>query len=239
MGLSFTAVTLYDGQGFLVPQASTIRRVADLNGASVCLLDGTTSHINLMDFARSRKIALTPKLFSNLTDAKAAFFRGECKALSSDISQLASVRAYDAPKPEDYGFLPEVISKEPLGPAVRRGDEAWHAIVTWTIYALIFAEEKRVAQKAALAKDGTEITMTVQGAQGHPDPDIQQLIGNAGVIGSMMGLPKNWAARAIEQVGNYGEIFERNVGANTPLKLERRLNALWTYGGLMYAMPFR
>jgi general L-amino acid transport system substrate-binding protein len=240
LGVGFTAVTFYDGQGFLVPKSLKAKRALDLNGASVCLQGGTTTQFNLVDFARSQKIILKAAIFPAMAEAKAAFFRGgRCQAFSSDGSQLASVRAYDAPRSDDYEILPDLISREPLGPAVRRGDESWLSIVKWTIYALILAEEKHIARTPVYAKDGIAVSKTVEEAKRDNDPDIQKLIGVNGDIGKMMDLPNDWAARAIAQVGNYGEIFERNVGPKTPLKLQRGLNALWTDGGLMYGMPIR
>lgn len=227
LGMMFAGVTYYDGQGFMVPKSAKIKSAKELKGATVCVQTGTTTELNLADFARANKLNIKPVVFESLEESKVAFFGGRCKAYTTDASGLASIRAKDAPKPDDYIILPELISKEPLGPAVRRDDVEWFTIVKWVIYALQEAEESGVTSaNVAEMKSST-------------DPNIQRLLGASGDMGQKLGLDNAWAFNAIKQVGNYGEIFERNVGQKTPLRLARGLNATWKNGGLMYAMPIR
>jgi general L-amino acid transport system substrate-binding protein len=229
LGFNFTVVTYYDGQGFMVPKSLNVKSAKELKGASVCVQAGTTTELNMADFARANKIELKPVVFQDLAELKTAFFGGRCQAFTTDASQLASVRSTDAPggKTDDYVILPEIISKEPLGPAVRRGDDEWFAITKWVIYALMHAEEKGIT------------AANIDSMQNSPDPEVQRIVGKTGEMGKLLGLPNDWAVKAIKAVGNYGEIFERNVGPKTPLKQERGLNALWTNGGLIYAIPVR
>jgi general L-amino acid transport system substrate-binding protein len=227
LGLLYAGVYFYDGQGFLVAKSVGVKSARELEGASVCTASGTTSELNLADYFHANKLTFKPVVFDSQNEARAAFFSGRCQALSADVSYLSSVRASDAPKPDDYIILPELISKEPLGPLVARDDLEWFSIVKWTLYVLIEAEEKGV----------TAANLDVMKASA--DPSIQRLLGVNGELGMKLGLDPTFAYRAIKKVGNYGEMFERNLGPKTPLRLERNLNDLWTRGGLMYAMPAR
>jgi general L-amino acid transport system substrate-binding protein len=225
LGLLFAGVTFYDGQGFMVPKSLGLKSAKELDGAEVCVQTGTTTELNLADYFRAHKMSFKPVVFENLEESKTAFFNGRCQAYTTDRSGLASIRASDAPDPSAYVILPEIISKEPLGPVVRRGDDEWFAIVKWLVYALIEAEEKDVTQ----ANIGT--------MKDSKDPSVQRLLGVSGDMGKALGLDNAWAARAIQAVGNYGELYTRNV---EPIGLPRDgLNQLWTKGGLMYAMPIR
>ncbi len=228
LGFQFTVVTYYDGQGFMVPKKLGVKSAKELSGATVCVQTGTTTELNLADYFRANGMKFKPVVFESLEESKTSFFNGRCQVYTSDASSLASIRAIDAPKAEDYVILPEIISKEPLGPVVRRGDDEWFAIVKWTVYALIEAEEKGVTQ-ANVDKM----------ASSSKDPAVQRLLGTSPGMGKKLGLGPKWAYNIVKQVGNYGEIFARNVGPKTKLKLERGLNDLWSRGGLMYAMPIR
>jgi general L-amino acid transport system substrate-binding protein len=226
-GLDFTTPTYYDGQGFMVSRKLGVKSAKDLNGATICVLPGTTTEQNLADFFRANKMSFKPVVIEKNEELNSAFFSGRCDALSSDASQLAGVRAGQAANPDDYVILPELISKEPLTPAVRQGDPQWTDLVRWSQYAMIYAEEKGVTSK------------TVSTALKSPDPDLQRLLGVTIGNGKALGVDEKWAFNIIMQVGNYGESFERNVGKESRLKLDRGLNALYTNGGLMYAMPPR
>lgn len=228
LGLVFTGVNFYDGQGFMVPKALNVTSAKELSGAEVCVQTGTTTELNLADYFRANNMQFKPVVFESLEESKVAFFNGRCQVYTTDASGLASIRAVDAPNPDDYVILPELISKEPLGPAVRRGDDEWFTIVKWTLYALLEAEEAGVSSQNVddMKKNST-------------NPTVQRLLGTSGDMGKLLGLDNDWAYRIVKQVGNYGEMFDRNVGPKTQLRLERGLNALWTKGGLMYAMPVR
>jgi general L-amino acid transport system substrate-binding protein len=227
VGLNFTQPTYFDGQGFMVATKLGVKSAKELNGATVCVQSGTTTELNLADYFRSNNMNYNPVVIENNDEVNAAFFAGRCDVLTTDISQLASTRASVAPKPDDYLILPEVISKEPLAPAVRHGDDQWFDIVKWTVFATIQAEESGITSK------------NVDEFMNSKNPEIQRLLGVSAGMGKALGLDEKWAYNVIKKVGNYGEIFERNVGAPTPLKLERGINALWTKGGLQYAMPVR
>lgn len=227
LGMMFTGVTYFDGQGFMVPKSAKIKSAKELKGATVCVQTGTTTELNLADFARANKLNIKPVVFESLEESKVAFFGGRCKAYTTDASGLASIRAKDAPNADDYIILPELISKEPLGPAVRRDDVEWFTLVKWVLYALNEAEESGIT------------SANVNEMKSSTDPNIQRLLGVSGDMGQKLGVDNAWAFNAIKQVGNYGEIFERNVGQKTPLRLARGLNATWKNGGLMYAMPVR
>jgi general L-amino acid transport system substrate-binding protein len=227
LGLNFTAVVFYDGQGFMVPKKLGVKSAKELNGATVCVQPGTTTELNLADYFRANKMQFKPVVIEKLDEVENAFFSGRCDAYTTDRSGLAATRAARAPKPDDYVILPEVISKEPLAPAVRQGDDQWNDIVRWTIYALFEAEEKGVT-----SKNVDEMTKS-------DDPTIKRLLGVTPGMGKALGVDEKWAYNAIKAVGNYGEIFERNVGEGSPLKLDRGPNNLWTQGGLIYAMPIR
>jgi general L-amino acid transport system substrate-binding protein len=225
-GLNFVHPNYYDGQGFLIPKKLGIKSAKLLKGATVCTLPGTTTEMNAADFFRKNGMQWKPVVIENNAELNKAFFAGRCDTLTSDASQLAAIRSV-APNSDDYIILPEIISKEPLAPAVRHGDDQWYDIVNWTVMALIEAEELEITSK------------NVDDMLKSKDPQIQRFLGVSPGMGKALGLDEKWAYNIIKQVGNYGEIFDRNVGPKTPLKLERGLNDLWTRGGLMYAIPFR
>ncbi|NOG73024.1 amino acid ABC transporter substrate-binding protein [Roseicella sp. DB1501] len=226
IGLSAGPVNFYDGQGFAVKREAGVSKVADLNGATICVAQGTTHEVTLGDMARARKMQIQPVVFERPDTMYQAFFAGRCDAMTQDASALAGAVSV-APKPGDYMVLAETISKEPLGPFTRNGDEQWTNIIQWVHYGLVEAEEAGVT--AANADEQ---------AKGS-NPVAQRLLGTSGEFGSRLGLDNRWMLNAIKAVGNYGEIFERNVGKDSPLKLPRGLNGLWSGGGLMYAIPFR
>jgi general L-amino acid transport system substrate-binding protein len=226
LGLNFCQTNYYDGQGFLIPKKLGVKSAKELDGATVCVLPGTTTELNAADYFRSNGMKWKPVVIESTPELNKAFFAGRCDSLTSDISQLAGVRAV-APNPDDYMILPEVISKEPLSPAVRHGDDQWMDIVDFTVLAMINAEELGITSE------------NVDEMLKSKDPKIQRFLGvNAG-NGKALGLDEKYAYNIVKQVGNYGEVFDRNVGVDTPLGLERGLNALWTDGGLMYAPPFK
>jgi len=229
LGLSATTVTYYDGQGFMVPVKSKIKSANELKGQTVCVQSGTTTEKNLTDFSNANKLAIKPVVFEKVEAATGAYFAGRCIAYTTDTSGLASVRNKEAQKPADHVILPNTISKEPLGPMVRRGDDEWTAIVKWVVFGLLEAEEYGVTQANV---DQMKSTST--------DPVVQRLLGGGNEdTGKLLGLDKDWMTRAIKTSGNYGEIFERNVGPKTAIGLPRGLNNLWNKGGLMYAYPIR
>ncbi len=225
-GLSFAHVNFYDGQGFLIAKKLGVKSAKELSGATVCVLPGTTTELNAADFFRKNKMAWKPVVIEQVSELGKAFFAGRCDCLTSDTSQLAAHRSV-APNPDDYILLPEIISKEPLAPVVRHGDDQWYDIVNWTVMALIQAEEFGIT------------SANVDEMLKSKDPQIQRFLGVTPGLGQSLGLNDRWAYHIIKQVGNYGEIFDRNVGPGTPLALPRGLNDLWTNGGLMYAAPFR
>jgi general L-amino acid transport system substrate-binding protein len=227
LGLSLTAVMFYDGQGFMVPAKSGIKSAKQLKNATVCTQTGTTTEKNLSDFSRANKLGIKPVVFEKLDAANAAYFSGRCQAYTTDASGLASIRSREAKNPKDHVILPELISKEPLGPMVRKGDDEWLSVVRWTIYGLIEAEEQGVRSD--------NLVKMLDGG----DPAVLRLLGKGEDLGKMLGLDKEWLLRALNSVGNYGEIFERHLGEKTPIGLKRSANALWTHGGLMYALPLR
>jgi general L-amino acid transport system substrate-binding protein len=228
LGLNFTGTTYYDGQGFMVTAKSKIKSAKQLKGATVCVQSGTTTEKNLTDYSRANNLNIKPVVFEKLEATNAAYFAGRCLAYTTDASGLASIRNKEAKNPAEHVILPELISKEPLGPSVRRGDDEFFAIAKWVVFALIEAEDYGITQKNVdeLAKSTT-------------DPAIGRILGTTEDTGKLLGLDKSWAANAIKAVGNYGEIFERNVGPKSPLGLPRGLNNLWSHGGIMYAPPVR
>jgi len=226
LGLAFAQVNYYDGQGFLVPKKLGLKSALELDGATVCVLPGTTTELNVADYFRANGMTMKPVVIESTPELAAAFFAGRCDVLTSDASQLASTRTI-APKPDDYEILPEIISKEPLCPAVRHGDDQWYDNVNFSVLAMIAAEELGVTSK------------NVDAMLKSKDPKIQRFLGVLPGNGKALGLDEDWAYKIVKFVGNYGEVFERNVGVNTPLNIERGLNALWTKGGLMYAPPFK
>ncbi|HYD26659.1 amino acid ABC transporter substrate-binding protein [Brevundimonas sp.] len=228
-GIRFAGVNYYDGQGFLVRRSLDLASAQELNGARVCVQRETTSELNVADFFRARNIEYRAVVAANEEAARSAYAREDCDAFSADISALAAARTL-LTNPEQHAILPDVISKEPLGPAVKRGDESWTSIVRWTLNALILAEELGVTAGNAdqLARESR-------------DPQIRRLLGVEGDLGRTMGLPREWAKNAVEASGNYGEIFARNLGPDSSLDLARGLNAQWNArpGGLIYALPIR
>ena len=226
LGISFTGVTYYDGQGFMVRKADGITSTSQLGGATVCIEKGTTTELNAADYFAANSLEFNPVVFEAEDETVKAFEDGRCDVFTTDSSALAGERALFA-NPDDYIILPEIISKEPLGPVVRQGDPIWFNISRWTYYALLNAEELGVS------------STNVDEMLGSDNPEIKRLLGVEGDFGTPMGLDKDWAYRIIKLVGNYSEIYEKTVGPNTPLKLERGLNALWKDGGLQYAPPFR
>lgn len=227
LGLHMTAVTYYDGQGFMVPVKSKIRGARQLKGQTVCVQSGTTTEKNLTDYSRTHKLGIKPVVFEKLEAATGAYLAGRCAAYTTDASGLASIRSKETRHPADHLILPELISKEPLGPMVRRGDDEWFAIVKWVIYGLLEAEEYGVDQA------------NVEQLKTSEDPAVRRLLGSGEDMGKLLGLDREWLVRALKTSGNYGEIFERNVGAQSTLKLPRGANKLWNQGGLMYPMPIR
>ncbi len=226
-GALFTAVSYYDGQGFLVPKRLNVKSAKQLNGATICVQSGTSSEKSLADFFNTNKMKFKTVVFDTTEATQAAFFSGRCQAYTTDMSDLAGARI-NSPKPADYEILPEVISKEPLAPAVRRGDDQWYSIVRWSLFALINAEELGI----------TKANVDQKRAQ-DKRPDVQRLLGASEDMGKMLGLDKQWSYRIVKQVGNYGESFEANMGPNSKLGLPRGNNNLWTQGGLLYAPPIR
>jgi len=226
LGLDFCQVNYYDGQGFLVPKKLGVKSGKELDGAAVCVLPGTTTELNVADFFRANKMKMNPVVIENTAELAKAFFAGRCDVLTSDASQLAGTRAV-APNPKDYVILPTIISKEPLGPAVRHGDNQWKDIVNYSVLAMINAEELGIT-----SQNVDKMLMS-------KNPKIMRFLGVTTGNGKALGLDEKFAYNIIKQVGNYGEIFERNIGVDTPLGIERGLNALWTDGGLMYSPPFK
>ncbi len=227
LGLHFTGTIYYDGQGFMVPKKSKITSATKLKGATVCVQSGTTTEKNLNDYSKFMKLNMKPVVFDSQEATNKAYFAGRCQAYTTDASGLASVRNKEATNPNDHVILPELISKEPLGPTIRRGDDEFFAIVKWVVYALIEAEEYGITQA------------NVDQMKSSTDPVVQRILGTSEDTGKLLGLDKEWAYRAIKAVGNYGEMFERNVGPKSTLKLPRGLNNQWNKGGLMYAPPVR
>jgi len=227
LGLRFAGVSYHDGQGFIVKKLLGVTSALNLSGAAICFLSGTTTQANVEDFFREKEMSFTPVTFDRLDDLVKAFDESKCDTYTADLSQLYAVRLRLA-NPDDSLVLSDVISKEPLGPAVRQGDEQWFNIVRWTLFALINAEEMEVA---AAGVDDLEAKSK--------KPDVRRLLGGEGSFGADLGLDAEWAARAIKAVGNYGEIFNRNLGKGTPLAIERGINAQWNAGGLLYAPPVR
>jgi general L-amino acid transport system substrate-binding protein len=224
----FIGVNYYDGQGFLVPKELGVSSAKDLDGATVCIQTGTTTELNLADFFRVNNISYEPVPIETNAEGQQQYLAGACDVYTTDASGLAATRA-TFETPEDHVLLPEIISKEPLGPLVRHGDSEWGDIARWTLNALVTAEELGV----------TSSNIAELSAAPTNNPEINRLLGTEGELGAMIGLDANWAANAIAAGGNYGELFEKNIGENTPIGLARGLNAMWTEGGLIYSPPFR
>jgi general L-amino acid transport system substrate-binding protein len=228
LGLSSTVANYYDGQGFMVTAKSKIKSAKQLKGQTVCVQSGTTTEKNLTDYSKANGLNIKPVVFEKLEAAENAYFTGRCVSYTTDASGLSSTRSKVAKDPKDHVILPDLISKEPLGPVVRRGDDEWFAIVKWVMYGLLEAEENGITQA------------NVEQMKASTSPVVQRLLGGGTEdTGKLLGLDKEWLARAIKATGNYGESFERNVGPKSPLGLPRGLNNLWNKGGLMYAYPVR
>jgi general L-amino acid transport system substrate-binding protein len=226
LGLKFVGVNYYDGQGFMVRKTLNVNSALELNGASVCVQQGTTTELNLSDFFRTHNMHLKSVTFATANEAVQAYDSGRCDAYTTDGSSLYSERLRLA-NADDHILLSEIISKEPLGPAVRKGDDQWFDIVKWTLFAMINAEELNITSK------------NIDVMKVSNNPDIKRFVGTEGNYGEQLGLPKEWAVSIVKLVGNYGEVFERNVGSGSRLKIDRGLNKLWNKGGIQYAPPIR
>ncbi|MBV8031009.1 MAG: amino acid ABC transporter substrate-binding protein [Betaproteobacteria bacterium] len=225
LGFNFTGVNFYDGQGFMVWKKLNVKSAKQLNGATICVQPGTTTELNLADYFRANRMTFKPVVIDKLEEVLNAYFAGRCDVFTTDMSGLVSVRGSRAPNAAEHVILPEIISKEPLGPLVRHGDDRWFDIVKWSLYAMIEAEElgltsRNIDEQARTSKD----------------PSVQRFVGASGDLGKMLGLDNRWAFNIVKQVGNYGESFEANL---KPLGFERGQNALWKDGGLMYSPPIR
>src|SRR5690606_30100183 len=227
LGLREAGVNFYDGQGFIVNKKLGVKSARELSGSTICVQPGTTTELNLSDYFRKNNMTFRTVVIEKVEENIAAFASGRCDVYTTDASQLAAIRATALPNPDDYVILPERISKEPLGPMVRQGDEQWYQIVKWVLMAMKEAEELGITQQ------------NVDEMLKSEDPAIKRFLGVTPGFGKGIGLDEKWAYNVIKQIGNYGESFERNVGQGSPIKLDRGLNDLWTRGGLMYAIPFR
>jgi general L-amino acid transport system substrate-binding protein len=228
LGVQFAGILFYDGQGFMVPRKSKARRIGDLKGATICVGKGTTSEQNLADYFREHGLNYKPLILESVAEIRDALVSGRCQAYTSDASQLASLRMDVPDGTKKYIILPDLISKEPLGPVVRRGDEEWFTLVRWVLFALIQAEELGITRENVRTLKDTST-----------DAAVQRLLGRTGGFGKALGVDNDWVVRVVGTVGNYGEMFERNLGRESVLNLERGLSRLWKQGGLMYAPPFR
>jgi general L-amino acid transport system substrate-binding protein len=227
LGLNFAPVVFYDGQAFLVAKKLGVKSAKELNGATICVQPGTTTELNLADYFRANKMEFKPVVIEKRDEALSAFFSGRCDVFTGDSAALNADRLSQAPTPDDYVILPERISKEPLAPAIRQGDEQWDDIVRWVVYALIEAEERGITTK------------NVDDMLKSDDPNVKRMLGVTPGMGKALGLDEKWAYNEVKMVGNYGEIFDRTLGKDTELKFDRGLNNLWKKGGLLYAMPIR
>src|SRR5215204_2452930 len=230
LGFDFTGINYYDGQGFMVNKKLGVKSAKELNGATVCVSPGTTTELNLADYFRANKMSFKPVVIEKVEEVRAAFFSGRCDVYTTDVSSLAATRAANVPPPakaEDFIILPEIISKEPLAPAVRHGDNQFADIVRWTQYAMIEAEEYGINSK------------NVDEMLKSDNPAIKRILGVTPGMGKALGVDEKWVYNIVKQVGNYGESFDRNVGMGSILKIDRGLNNLWTKGGLQYAPPIR
>jgi general L-amino acid transport system substrate-binding protein len=230
LGLDFTGVYYYDGQSFLVPKKLGVKSAKELNGATVCVAPGTTTELNLADYFRANRMTFKPVVIEKIDEIRAAFFAGRCDVYTTDASSLAATRAANVPPPrtfDDFMILPEIISKEPLGPVVRHGDNQFADIVRWALFAMIEAEEHGITSR------------NVDEMLKSENPSIKRILGVTPGMGKALGVDEKWVHAIVKQVGNYGESFERNVGKDSPLKIDRGLNRLWTQGGLHYAPPIR
>ena len=226
-GVDFTTIVFYDGQGFMVSKKSGIKSAKQLNGATVCVTAGTTTELNLADFSRANDLKMEAVVFDGKKEAFGAYISGRCDCFTTDLSQLASLRTTVA-DPGSHVILPEVISKEPLAPLVRHGDNQWKDIVTWVIIGLIEAEENGITSANVMSMK-----------KNSKNPVVKRMLGTSGNVGSFIGLDNDWLVRAIKTVGNYGEIYDRNFGPKTKLNIPRGLNKQWKKGGLLYSLPIR
>ena len=224
LGLNFVGVNYYDGQGFMVHRKLNVKSAKQLNGATVCVQPGTTTELNLADYFRANRMTFKPVVIEKMEEVLNAYFAGRCDVYTTDHSGLIATRASRAPKPDEHIILPEIISKEPLGPAVRHGDDRWFDVVKWTMFAMLEAEEMGITSK------------NIDQQASSTNPTVQRFVGASGDIGKMLGIDNKWSFNIIKQVGNYGESFDANL---KPLGFERGLNRLWNQGGLMYAPPIR
>jgi general L-amino acid transport system substrate-binding protein len=230
LGFDFTGVTYYDGQGFMVPKKLGLKSAKELNGATVCVAPGTTTELNLADYFRANKMTFKPVVIEKVDEVRAAFFSGRCDVYTTDVSSLYATRAANVPAPltiDDFVILPEIISKEPLGPVVRHGDNQFADIVRWALFAMIEAEEYGITSK------------NIDEMMKSDNPTIKRILGVTPGMGKALGVDEKWVYNIVKQVGNYGESFDRNVGMGSPLKIARGQNELWTKGGLQYAPPIR
>ena len=227
LGFTFTGVNYYDGQGFMVRKDLGVASATELDGATICITTGTTTELNLADYFRVNGMSYEPVPIETNAEAQQQYLSGACDVFTTDASALAATRA-TFENPDEHMLLPEIVSKEPLGPLVREGDEPWGDIVRWTLNALITAEELGVTQ-----------ANVAEMAKGTDNPEINRMLGSEGDLGGMLGLDSDWAVRVIAAGGNYGELFESNIGETSVIGLSRGLNALWTQGGLIYTPPFR
>jgi general L-amino acid transport system substrate-binding protein len=226
LGLNFTGVTFYDGIGFMINKDLGVSSAEELDGAAICVQSGTTTELNVADYFRANDMEFDPIVFDTSEQTVGGYEAGRCDVLTSDTSQLAALRI-QLSDPDQSIILPEVISKEPLGPVVRQGDDKWFNIVKWSLFAMLNAEEMGITQ------DNVDEMLESD------NPDIARLLGRDGNYGEAMDLSADWAYNIIKQVGNYGESYDRNVGMDSPLEIERGVNALWTEGGIQYAPPIR
>ena len=227
LGLDFTGVTYYDGQGFMVPKKLGVKSAKEMNGATICVPSGSTTELNIADYFRANKMTFKPVIIEDADQIRAAFFAGRCDVYTGDRARLYATRAANTTNPDDYVILPEVISKEPLGPLVRHGDNQFADIVRWAQYAMIEAEEYGITSQ------------NVDEMLKSENPSIKRILGVTPGMGKALGVDEKWVYAIVKQVGNYGEAFERNLGMGSPLKIDRGMNKLWTEGGLQYAPPIR
>src|SRR5580693_6443242 len=227
LGLDFTGVTYYDGQGFMVTKKLGVKSAKELNGATICVPSGSTTELNVADYFRAMKMTFKPVIIEDADQIRAAFFSGRCDVYTGDRARLYATRAANSSNPDDYIILPEIISKEPLGPVVRHGDNQFGDIVRWAQYAMIEAEEYGITSK------------NVDDMLKSENPTIKRILGVTPGMGKALGVDEKWVYNIVKQVGNYGEVFDKNVGMGSPLKIERGLNKLWSQGGLQYAEPIR
>ncbi|HTE80181.1 MAG TPA: amino acid ABC transporter substrate-binding protein [Reyranella sp.] len=227
LGLDFVGVTYYDGQGFMVPKKLGVKSAKEMNGASICVPSGSTTELNVADYFRAMKMTFKPVIMEDADQIRGAFFSGRCDVYTGDKARLYATRAANTANPDDYEILPEIISKEPLSPAVRHGDSQFADIVRWAQYAMLEAEEYGITSK------------NVDEMLKSDNPTIKRILGVTPGMGKALGVDEKWVYTIVKQVGNYGEAFDRNLGPGTPLKIDRGLNKLWTQGGLQYAPPIR